>query len=126
MPRKGRGGPRSGNPGQTYTNRTDLAADIQPIAAPAGQTYGKRGRQEAAQAVVPLPDLTATLGALPGLADPSARPDEPLTAGMPMGPGPGPASPAPQPGGAGVLRAMIAADPDPELFALLAEAERAP
>lgn len=75
---------------------------------------------------IPLPDLVAHLQALPGLTDPSARPQEPLTAGMPMGPGPGPvAPPRPQDGSLALLRAMLAENPDPELFALMAEAERA-
>ena len=74
---------------------------------------------------MPLPDLTARLGALPGLMDPSARPEEPVTAGVPIGAGPGPMNRPPGGGGIGWLRRMVQADPDPELFALLAEAERA-
>jgi len=128
MPRKGKGGPRSGNPGSTYTNRSDLAADVQPVAVKTGQTYGEAGRQEAAQQAVPLPDLLARLQSMPGLTDPSARPDEPLTAGLPVGPGPGPSALAapPPPGGAGLLRRMVMENPDPELFALLEEMERVP
>lgn len=128
MPRKGRGGARQGTPGTAYTNRTDLAVDRQPVAVPQGQTYGEAGRQEAAQQAMPLPDLGSMLSGLPGLADPTQRPDEPLTAGLPMGPGPGPealAAPPPDRTGAGLLRRMVRDNPDPELFALLAEAERA-
>ena len=128
MPRKGKGGPRSGNPGTAYTNRTDLAADTQPVAVPTGQPYGEAGRQQAAMSQIGVPDLQGMLGSMPGLTDPSQRPEEPLTAGMPMGAGPGidPMRGALQEsGGVGLLRRLIAANPDPELFALLAEAERA-
>lgn len=128
MPRKGKGGPRSGNPGTAYTNRTDLAADTQPVAVPTGQPYGEAGRQQAAMSQIGVPDLQGMLGSMPGLTDPSQRPEEPLTAGMPMGSGPGidPMRGALQEsGGVGLLRRLIAANPDPELFALLAEAERA-
>jgi hypothetical protein len=127
MPRNGRGGSRTGTPGTAYENRTDLATNRQPVAAPQGQTYGERGRQEAAQAAVPIPDIAAMTASLPGLTDPSQRPDEPLTAGLPMGEGVGPNPMAAQMGsvGAGLLRRMIASgNTDPELFELLASAER--
>ena len=125
MPRKGKGGPRSGNPGTSYTNRTDLAADTQPVAVPTGQTYGEAGRQQQAMSAIGIPDLEGMLGSMPGLTDPSQRPDEPLTAGMPMGPGPGPVGIPPKgKGGMGLLRRMIAENPDPELFELLEEMER--
>ncbi len=126
MPRTGKGGPRSGTPGTLYANRSDLAADRQPVRAPAGQTYGDRQQQEQAQQAVPLPDLTPRLEALPGITDPSQRPDEPLPAGLPFGPGPGPSRPTPAGGGGtGLLRRMIAAgNTDPVLFDLLHEAER--
>lgn len=124
MPRTGRGGKRSGNPGTAYPNRTDLAADRQPIAAPQGQEYGERGRQEAAQQQVPLPDIAAMAASLPGLTDPTQRPAEPLTAGAPIGPGPGPealaAGPPPNTGKA-LIQAMVRENPSPELFALLAD-----
>lgn len=129
MPRRGRGGRRQGTPGVAYPNRTDLAADrapAQPAQAPKGQTYGEAQRMEQAMQQLPVPDLAAQLNAIPGLTDPSTRPDEPLTAGLPFGPGPGPAVRPPQPGGAGLLRRMVAENPDPELFQLLEIAERHP
>lgn len=128
MPRRGKGGPRSGNPGTAYTNRTDLAADTQPVAVPTGQPYGEAGRQQAAMSQIGVPDLQGMVQSMPGLTDPSQRPEEPLTAGMPMGPGPGVSpmrSAVQESGGVGLLRQLIAVNPDPELFALLAEAERA-
>lgn len=124
MPRKGKGGPRSGNPGTAYTNRSDLAADTQPVAVPTGQTYGEAGRQQAAMSAIGIPDVQGQLAAMPGLTDPSQRPEEPLTAGMPMGPGPSPVGPPKGTGGLGLLRRMVAESPDPELFDLLAEIER--
>jgi hypothetical protein len=80
-----------------------------PMQAATGQTYGKHAEQIAAQRAVPMagPPSTATApaphasapirpvqGPLPGqvlpLDAPSTRPNEPLTAGMPLGAGPGP------------------------------------
>lgn len=127
MPRKGRGGSRQGTPGTAYTNRTDLAENRQPVRVPTGQPYGEAGRQEQAQQAMPLPDLSAMLSSLPGLTDESRRPDEPITAGLPTGPGPGPealAAPPPDRSGVGLIKRMLRENPDPELFALLAEAER--
>jgi hypothetical protein len=53
-------------------------------------------------------------GELPGLDAPSMRPDEPLQAGMPMGPGPGPE----------VLGGGVSPQTDPQLWELRALAER--
>jgi hypothetical protein len=103
MPRKGRGGSRQGTQGKAYTNRTDLNSNRVPAAAAKGQTYGTRKDQMQAQQAVPMaqqpsgaspqPAGGRTPAATPpGLSDPSQRPDEPLTAGMPFGPGPGPSS----------------------------------
>lgn len=127
MPRKGRGGSRQGQPGGAYANRTDLSLDrapAQPTQAKAGQTYGERGRQEASMRALPLPDLSAQVAALPGLTDPSTRPGEPLTAGLPFGEGPGPVAPQTGTGGAALLRRMLAEDPDPVLFQLVEQADR--
>lgn len=68
----------------------------QPAQAPKNQEYGKAGAQKAGQSVqpiagspkAPLPGMAP--GQIPTLSDPSARPDEPVTAGIPSGPGPGP------------------------------------
>ena len=73
-----RGGERLGRPGQAYSNRTDLMANPQKTApAPA-----PRPRQPAAS---PMAGLSLT-----PLDAPTQRPDEPVTAGAPVGPGPGP------------------------------------
>ncbi len=81
-----RGGVRSGRPGQSYGNRTDLNAA--PHLAPTAQTsqpYGVAGAQLNAQAAVPM----SAPPPIP-LNSPSARPNEPVQAGLPSGPGPGP------------------------------------
>lgn len=73
---------------------------------PRGQTYGTGVQQQAALSAVPLSpsgpsgspsgpsnrSVPAGLqpGQIPSLSDPSARPDEPVTAGLPIGPGAGP------------------------------------
>lgn len=72
--------PRRRRPG-SYPQRTDL--NVQPAVAPPGQPYGQRKAQIEAQQAIPLP-------APPRLDRPTENPDEPITAGLPVGPGPGP------------------------------------
>lgn len=124
MPRKGKGGPRSGNPGTAYTNRTDLAADTQPVAVPTGQPYGEAGRQQAAMSQIGVPDLQGMLGSMPGLTDPSQRPEEPLTAGMPMGAGPGPGMSAAHNNDVDILREMYKMAPTEELRRMIERLDR--
>lgn len=103
MPRKGRGGRREGTPGAAYPNRSDMRTPKPP--AYTGQSYGKAKAQADAQAIAPVgPPPTSNIptpaaapvpegpppGGLGDLFDPTARPNEPLTAGMPFGPGAGP------------------------------------
>lgn len=62
-----------------------------------GQTYGKAGQQMAAQRAVPMrkpPTEQKFARPMPAgsLFAPTARPNEPITAGAPFGPGPGPAA----------------------------------
>lgn len=92
-----RGGARQGTPGRAYGNRSDLNGPKPPgtplpVTAAAGQPYGARKAQEDAQRAVPmaagLPAPAPTQ--VPSLAEPSSRPDEPVTSGLPMGPGAGP------------------------------------
>ena len=126
MPRTGRGGRRSGKPGKAYGNRTDLHGSRPAIAEYRGQGYGERKEQVDAQRAVPVAPpptssvpgaaeaaATAPQGPAPGtlgdLLGPSARPNEPLSHGMPFGPGPGP----------GALP-MANLNDDPELAALRA------
>ena len=98
-----RGGRRSGRPGQSYPNRLDLQS--QPVRTAPSREYGQGVAQQRAQQAVPLPQATPTAplpaGASPGsvpppdpgmLAAPTARPGEPVTAGLPIGAGPGPSA----------------------------------
>ncbi len=114
-----RGGRRNGSPGVAYQQRTDLNAPkpLAPTAAPS-QTYGVaagqlRSQQQIPMAPSPPPGLsqpapegagppgasqTPPAGPLPGavpFGGPTMRPNEPVTAGLPIGAGLGP-SPMPQ------------------------------
>lgn len=88
-----RGGRRQGTPGKGYSNRTDLMASTKPPAVGEVNPVAAGGMTGAAPAApagpppgmaMPSPDDT------PMLTDPTQRPDEPITAGLPMGAGPGP------------------------------------
>lgn len=76
-----RGGRRSGTPGVGYSNRTDLLTQRAPQT---GQQTAAAGAQAVPSAPVITPDM------VPKLNDPTARPNEPVTAGLMNGPGPGP------------------------------------
>jgi hypothetical protein len=77
--KRGRGGPRQATAGKQYTNRTDLqlspqrASKAMPAPQPPRQMQGG-----------------GMGGALPSINAPTQRPNEPITAGLPMGNGPGP------------------------------------
>jgi hypothetical protein len=109
MPRTGRGGSRQGQPGKSYSNRTDLNSNKQAVTVAPNQTYGEGAAQARAQQAVPLPKAGGlpslgsgsgsppapvppgpVPGALGPLNRPTERPGEPITAGLPMGPGAGP------------------------------------
>jgi hypothetical protein len=82
MPRaKKQGGKRQGTPGQGYANRTDLMQnyDMQAASPAAGPPMAAPG----------TPPMTPD--DLPSLSSPTAAPDEPITAGLPIGAGEGPA-----------------------------------
>lgn len=95
-----------------------------------GQTYGEATRQRQSQRMVPAgpsPTGEVELGAF---NRPTEAPEEPVTAGVPMGAGPGPeAIPAIgiQPGSrldlALQIRAIASRYPNPALLALLQELE---
>ena len=102
--------PRRKNP-NPRPNRTDLTNAPQTL-TPRNRPYGSRRRFEEAASTpesaaglsgthatagspAPTDQLAAALAALGnpqpvGLANPSSRPDEPVTAGLSRGPGPGP------------------------------------
>jgi hypothetical protein len=98
MPRNGRGGKRVGRPGTAYAQRTDLLE--QPIRTAPNQPYGHAKAQADAQRAMPLAQVQGAPPspmpgapgevALGGLYAKSTRPDEPVQAGLPIGPGPGP------------------------------------
>lgn len=90
--------------GSTYPNRTDLNGPTrEPITTVPGQPYGDAASQRRAQRVIPIGSPPGPLvpvaphptrpvvqpGQLPFL-EPTQRPNEPVTAGLPTGPGPGP------------------------------------
>lgn len=99
------GGRRQGRPGRKYPNRSDMRTTQPPKAAP-NQTYGEAGSQLASQKQIPLSTSAAPVGSspamaapgpggggppvIPSLSDPTARPNEPITAGLATGPGGGP------------------------------------
>lgn len=142
MPRAGydrRGGKRQGSQGKAYGNRTDLNRNRQPVQAAAGQPYGERGAQEQAQRAIPLPAAPPVSAPPPSPAPgsfgpftrPTEFPDEPLTAGLPVGPGPGPEAVTGPWGGlsendrvVAELRGLYAAFPSRDLAQLIEFAER--
>jgi hypothetical protein len=70
-----RGGRRQGTPGVSYGNRTDLAVDRAPQQGTATAASG--GVQPPPQPMGLAPDE------IPSPIDPSSRPHEPVTAGLP-------------------------------------------
>jgi hypothetical protein len=128
-----RGGRRSGSPGATYTNRSDLNA--QPVRTAPGQPYGQAVAQQRAQQAIPLP-ATPPVQASPApavppdpgmLHAPSARPGEPVTAGLPVGAGPGPEALGTIPQNDQILSNLYAAyraNPTEGLRALIEQTER--
>lgn len=142
MPRGKRGGARQGEQGTAYPNRTDLNQNRQPVMAASGQAYGERQAQVSAQQAIPLPGpppVSASVPPRPQAPTPGTlglfnrateRPDEPLTAGMDMGPGPGrevlPMSPVLTQDDMllAQLRGLYAAFPSEDLAGLIEYAER--
>jgi hypothetical protein len=85
-----RGGKRQGTPGKAYSNRTDLAADPNMDINTAGTGGQRSALVEPAQGGGGPPmQAPRSPDDTPMLADPSQRPNEPLTSGMNAGPGVG-------------------------------------
>lgn len=83
-----RGGKRRGTPGKGYSNRTDLGMQYMGQDQ-AGMATPAAGGVEARPPAPPQgPPIFAD--DIPNLTDPTARPDEPISAGLSFGPGPGP------------------------------------
>lgn len=96
-----RGGPRSGRPGQAYSNRTDLnAAPRLAPAANVGQPYGTAKAQLDSQSTIPMAPPPVPLNA------PTSRPSEPVQSGLSLGPGAGPDS----------IPALAPNAPDPDII----------
>lgn len=76
-----RGGKRQGTPGKGYSNRTDLGMNYDQA-----QNTAATGGMEPP----PMPMPTVTPEDSPMLTDPTQRPAEPITAGLPIGAGAGP------------------------------------
>lgn len=102
MPRKQRGyGGGADNAPRPQTPDSQRRSAAQPMRAPTGMPQGERKATIDSQRAVPLPDNQARMqaaitaaGPMGGqsLLAPTARPDEPPTAGIPLGPGPGPSA----------------------------------
>lgn len=110
-----RGGPRTGKPGATYANRTDLnAPKALPATAVPNQPYGEAGAQLASQKIAPMasgplptaptpmqspmPELSGPPpGSLPDIFGPTQRPNEHFMTGVNAGPGMGSEALAPNP-----------------------------
>lgn len=99
-----RGGPRSGRPGGSYSNRSDLqnGPRLAPAAAKS-QPYGEAGQQIQRQIDIPMAPPAPPIP----LSAPSTRPNEPVQAGLSVGPGPGPES----------IPSLNPATPNPDLIA---------
>ena len=79
MPRRKQGGARQGTPGVGYSNRTDLMSN-----------YDMAENTAAAGGIEPVTTPAQSPDDTPGLSDPTQFPDEPITAGLPIGAGDGP------------------------------------
>lgn len=112
-----RGGRRQGIPGKGYSNRTDLAQNYEPGNAAAGGIKPQPQRPP-----MPMPMLGAD--DVPNIFDPTGRPNEPVTAGLSVGPGAGPEAlgPMPPPPADPVrqaIQAMLLISPNPDLVRVL-------
>lgn len=112
-----RGGKRQGTPGKGYSNRTDLAMNYEPGSAASGGITAPVQQQQF---------IPPAIGAdqVPSLSDPTMRPDEPVTAGLPMGAGPGvealgPMPPSPVDPVRQAIQAMMLVSPNPDLVRIL-------
>lgn len=71
------------------SQRTDGGATSQPAMVASGGEYGSRAEMESIQGGAPMAAAPGTPRP-PALTDPTAAPDEPITAGAALGPGMGP------------------------------------
>lgn len=113
-----RGGKRQGTQGRGYSNRTDLGTDYAPGGNPAAGGTPVPAMEQ--------PMMGPAVGAdmVPNLGDPTSRPEEPVTAGLSIGPGPGmdamgPMPPPPTDPMRQILQAMMLVAPNPDVQRLL-------
>lgn len=109
-----RGGKRQGTQGKGYANRTDLMQNYAPeptARTPASAPTAAPTQQTQQMQQYITPDM------VPKLDDPTSRPHEPVTTGLPIGPGAGPEALGPMPPGPEVqsLQAAYLANPTPQL-----------
>jgi hypothetical protein len=138
--RTGSKGPGSGRRARRNAN-AERRASGQAVAAPPSRNYGDRKASEDAQSLMPISDaavaqradLSAALAAAQsqtpgqGLAAPTSRPGEPVTAGLPTGPGAGPSALADGTGGlsdADIARALYRRFPTEAMRKLVERADR--
>lgn len=129
MPRGRSGGSRQGTPGKAYPNRVDLMVNRAPqtglhTAASAGMdrlaarqpaSAPEVGGAPASGGQPPAPFLTPDM--TPNATDPTAYPNEPLTAAPMM------AQPSQTSEAQVLIRALMMHDPNPDLRRLLARLE---
>ena len=116
MPRTGKGGPRQGTPGKSYSNRTDLNASHAPQAGLTTAAAGGLPAPSPAQLPADLgPRLTPDQ--TPSPTDPSAFPSESLTT-RPNFTAPPDADEATM-----LIRSLMTVSPNPDLRRLLAKME---
>jgi hypothetical protein len=116
-------------------------SNTQLPSAPTGMPYGERGASIAAQEQLPIgtgsdmgpadpmermAQMAPDFDSVPNINDPTDFPDEPITAGLSLGPGPGPGSVGPATAGrvTSTLDQVALLSGDPKLRAL-AEIARA-
>ena len=112
-----RGGKRNGTPGRAYSNRTDLT-----LSYGGGNTAATGGMTPPADQSPLLPAISAS--EVPNLGDPTMRPAEPVTTGLPVGPGGGPEALGPMPPSPmdpvrQAIQAMMLVSPNPDLVRIL-------
>lgn len=74
------GGARQGQPGKSYSNRTDLNVDRAPMPGSSGQMPEQPASGTGSPPILPQD--------IPSLEEGTQFPDEPVTAGLPFGDGP--------------------------------------
>jgi len=112
-----RGGRRQGIPGKGYSNRTDLSTNYEP-----GNAAAAGIKPQADAQPFPMPAIGADQ--VPNIYDPTNRPNEPVTAGLSLGPGPGPEALGPMPPDPmdpvrQAVQAMLLVSPNPDLIRVL-------